>query len=143
VAKSVARSPENALFVVFVVCLTFLLSACAASTPRLKAVTQLAPPGDVTYSLQNGIVKVSWKASRHEADNTFAGYNLYVADHSLIFSPVADLPQPYVVPKRATSYELRGLNSGEKVFLHLRSRATNGDLSYPSLPEIIISFAQH
>lgn len=87
----------------------------------------------------DGMLKVSWQPSRHEADKNFAGYNLYIADHSLIFSPIADLPTPYMVPKNKTSYELAGLDAKQRLFLHVRSRGTNGDLSYPSLPEIIIS----
>lgn len=42
------------------------------------------------------------------------------------------------VNKNQHEVELQDLDSSTRYFVHVRSRDKNGDLSFPSLPEVVI-----
>ncbi|MFQ5602755.1 MAG: fibronectin type III domain-containing protein [bacterium] len=116
---------------------TFLVN-CAGSLPRVRDVTELAPPQKVQYEIQNRSVFLTWQASPHAANAHFAGYNIYIAKKSLILAPIKDLPRPIRLDKKETQYELKNLQRDAKYFIHLRSRNTKGEISLPSLPELVV-----
>ncbi len=110
---------------------------CASSGPRLRSMTELAPPPDVTVVQRGQGATVAWQASRHESREVFFGYNVYLSSRSLIFAATRDLPQVATIPKGRYEYTVSTLPAG-RLFLHVRSVDTNGNLSLPSLPEQVI-----
>ncbi len=122
---------------VFIFSLTALLS-CGSSLPNIKDVTELAPPQNVSISPENEQITIIWDTSIHEDKPEFAGYNLYYSRKSLMFAPIKNLPPPVVLGKNQHSYTLDNLDPTVKHFVHVRSRDLDGNLSFPSLPEVII-----
>ncbi|MFQ5864380.1 MAG: fibronectin type III domain-containing protein [bacterium] len=111
---------------------------CASSLPRVKDITELAPPRNVQVVSENGVTKVSWDASSDESRPHFGGYNVYYSTKSLILVSIKQLPPPMFVNKNQHEVELQDLDSSTRYFVHVRSRDKNGDLSFPSLPEVVI-----
>ena len=115
-----------------------LVVACAGSGPRVRDVTELAPP--VNVRLADGPSRpcnIVWQASPDEKRPDFAGYNIYISDNSLILAPVKNLPQPVLAGKIHEYLYSADVGDGAK-FVHVRSRNAKGDISLPSLPEIEI-----
>lgn len=113
-----------------------LVVACAGSGPRVRDVTELAPP--VNVRLADGLslpYKIIWQASPDEGRPDFAGYNVYISAKSLILAPVKNLPQPVLAGK---IHEYSTDVGKGATFVHVRSRNAKGDISLPSLPEIEI-----
>ncbi|MFQ5753739.1 MAG: fibronectin type III domain-containing protein [bacterium] len=81
---------------------------------------------------------MSWQASPHESQPQFAGYNLYYAKKSLILAPIKELPTPIFLEKFQHEFTLTNLDSHATYFGHIRSRNRDGDISLPSLPELLI-----
>jgi len=113
-----------------------LASGCAGSGPRVKDVIELAPPRHVRLVQESGGWVVTWEASPHETRPDFAGYNVYLGRRSLVFGPVRELPEPFILPKTEHAFRLPPLEAGVSYFVHVRSRSTGGALSLPSLPEL-------
>ena len=115
-----------------------LVAACAGSGPRVRDVTELAPP--VNVRLADGSsspCNIVWQASPDEKRPDFAGYNIYISYNSLILAPVKNLPQPVLAGKIHEYLYSADVGEGAK-FVHVRSRNAKGDISLPSLPEIEI-----
>lgn len=111
--------------------------SCGSGLPVIKRVNELAPPKNVVVENASGQIVLKWRPSYHAQAPEFAGYAIYLAKKSLLFAPLKDLPAPVLVPNGVTRYVLTGLDSTQLYFLHVRSRMRNGDLSLPSLPELI------
>lgn len=122
----------------FIFWTTILAVACAASLPRVKDITELAPPLNVRMTQEEGLVKISWEPSPDESKPAFDGYNIYYAKKSLILASVKKLPVPVMVDKNQHEVILRDLDRASQYFVHVRSRNIKGDLSFPSLPELLI-----
>ncbi len=120
------------------VALLLFLAACAGTAPRVLDVTELAPPQQVRFERTGEGVVIRWKPSPHHDRAAFAGYNVYVSQRSLIFAEIAKLPEPVRVGKDSTQVLLRDLSKSATYFVHVRSRTREGDLSLPSLPELVI-----
>lgn len=54
-----------------------------------------------------------------------------------MFAPLTDLPAPILVPNDVTRFALSDFDSTGLYFIHVRSRKRNGDVSLPSLPELV------
>ncbi len=115
-----------------------LLHGCSTVVPNLRSVADLAPPRNVTYTLASDTLTISWHHGQPEQLHDLAGYSLYVAENSLIFAALADLPSPYRLDAEKTSYSIALDTLQTTYFVHLRSRSVKGDLSLPSLPELEI-----
>jgi hypothetical protein len=113
--------------------------SCAASLPKVKDVTQLSPPREVSLARSGGQLQLHWRASVHENREGFVGYNIYISPKSLIFAPVVALPEPVLILKKQGDYEytLDNNSAGSTLFFHVRSLDKNGDISLPSLPELL------
>lgn len=122
----------------FFIAITLILS-CASAVPHIRDVTELAPPGNVSYTFVDESVKLSWQASPHESKVEFAGYNIYLAQKSLILTAMKELPAPVILDKQH-EFVFTELEKGAKYFVHIRSRNEDGNLSLPSLPELTFSF---
>jgi len=118
--------------------MAWLLFSCAGAGTPVLPVTELAPPGDVEFTMARDSVEIRWQASRHEALPDFAGYNIYISTSSLTFAASGELPRPIVLPKGDHSYRLAKTRLDQTTFIHVRSRSRNGALSLPSLPELCI-----
>lgn len=120
-------------------CYVILLTsawACAANRPPVRDVTELAPPTRVTYTVENGTVKIVWGASPDTGRAYFEGYNVYYAPRSLMLSAFDDLPTPILADKTQHGVQLTDLKPAVRYFIHVRSRDTSGRVSLPSLPEL-------
>ncbi|MFQ6114505.1 MAG: fibronectin type III domain-containing protein [bacterium] len=115
-----------------------LIVGCASSLPRVKDITELAPPRNVQAVSDQGIIRISWDASSDESKPHFDGYNIYCSNKSLILVSIKHLPPPVIVDKNQHQIELQDLDRSSRYFVHVRSRDKNGDLSFPSLPEVVI-----
>lgn len=114
-----------------------LLSACTRK-PRMLDYISLPPPGRVTakWFPDKGIL-VQWKAPPHYILARIADYLVFMSDHSLVYTSIRDLPPPAkVVARQDTACWLEVPAGADDLFLHVRSRSMDGDLSLPSLPEI-------
>ncbi|MFQ5652933.1 MAG: hypothetical protein ACE5IY_23645, partial [bacterium] len=114
------------------------LFSCAPTLPKVKKVTELSPPFQVSTTIAGDSLIVRWQPSPHEPRPDFAGYNLYVSGKSLVFAAVAELPVPALVGKERHQLVLP-TPEGSPIFVHMRSRTKNGEISLPSLPELTIS----
>jgi len=122
------------IFKVFLIVAMF--AGCSAAGKQLARITDLAPPQEVNFTSQGSDIILNWRPSTQEDLPNFVGYNVYVSTSSLIFTHPNNLPEPIVLGK---THKHRVAISAEKNFIHVRSRLQNGNLSLPSLPEIIIS----
>jgi len=100
-------------------------------------VTRFAPPASVEVKPAAGALVVSWKASPDESRKDFGGYNVYVSTTSLLLSSKNDLPDPVKVNKETHSVTVKNLEAGKVYFVHVRSRKRSGEVSVPSLPEVV------
>ncbi len=82
---------------------------------------------------------MQWQPSPQEASADFAGYNVYISEYSLLFTPPSDLPPVILLGKEHRYLLLSGSQKSRAVFIHIRSRDQRGDISLPSLPEITLA----
>jgi hypothetical protein len=115
-----------------------LCSGCAASGPKVRDVTELAPPENVRLVIEPDRTMLVWDASYHEISPEFAGYNLYISDKSLILAPWQQLPVPVALDKQVYQYPLDDLEPEKQYFIHLRCRNQKGEISLPTLPEVVV-----
>lgn len=116
--------------------LFFLAIGCSASY-QVRDVIDLPPPRHVRAERLGKNVTVRWQAGLERRAMNFSGYLLFMATHSLINTPVHELPPPVVLPDTSTAYSFPFAKSGT-LFIHLRSRAGKRTVSLPSLPEVIV-----
>lgn len=121
------------LFISFIFC----LFGCSAGGKTAVKVTRFSPPLSVSIEPLSGALMVKWKPSPDEVLRDFAGYNIYYEKESLLLRAVRDLPQPIEVSAGVCSVVIRDLEPERLYFIHLRSRKKGGELSVPSLPEIV------
>ncbi len=112
--------------------------SCAGSAARLRKITELAPPVSPVWSEKAGQVLLSWEKSPSESSPDFAGYNIYIAEYSLIFTSPKDLPLPVTLELQQKYLFSQSEQINKTTFVHIRSRDVDGGVSLPSLPEIII-----
>ncbi len=112
-----------------------MLASCATST-LVRDVLDLPPPENVRGVRNDGLVTITWEASTNKPPD-FSGYLLYYAERSLANVPLAAMPKVVELPDLATQYSFAFADS-LPVFVHLRSRAGNGYVSLPSLPEVAL-----
>lgn len=124
------------------ICILFWLSivGCSSSIPHVNEVTELAPPLEAEWIIQNGKVRIQWRASPHEDRADFAGYNVYFSRKSLIFTAIKELPSPGILDKNQHQHILENLDETSPIFVHVRSRDSRGNVSLPSLPELKIYY---
>lgn len=116
-----------------------LVLGCASTVPKVKDVTELDPPHKAQASYEHGEIRITWEASADEALPDFEGYNIYYANESLILTAIKKLPPPVMVDKNQHACTLADLQPNARYFLHVRSRNRNDELSFPSLPELIVA----
>lgn len=112
-----------------------LLASCT-SPVHVRDVLDLAPPENVRGERSDGKVTITWEASANKPPD-FSGYLLYYAERSLANVPLAEMPKVVELPDLATQYSFAFADS-LPVFVHLRCRAGNGQVSLPSLPEVAL-----
>lgn len=115
-----------------------LFFGCGSSLPHIRDVTELAPPLNVRMTRENSHIKISWDPSPDENQSQFDGYNIYYSKKSLILASVKALPRPLIVYRSQHDVILQDLNSASQYFVHVRSKDKDGNLSFPSLPELVI-----
>jgi hypothetical protein len=113
------------------------VGACTGGGGKMVEVTRFSPPTSVEVKPAARALVVSWKASPDEPEKDFAGYNVYVSTNSLLLSSKNDLPAPVEVNKGTHSVTVKNLETGKVYFVHVRSRRKNGEVSVPSLPEVV------
>jgi hypothetical protein len=111
--------------------------SCGQGLPVVKRVNELAPPRGVEIRKESGQLILRWQPSFHVQSPEFDGYAIYIANRSLMFAPLTDLPAPILVPNDVTRFALSDFDSTGLYFIHVRSRKRNGDVSLPSLPELV------
>lgn len=112
--------------------------SCAAGGTALRQITELQPPQKPAFSEDGSTLVIAWEASPDELSASFDGYNLYLSNKSLMFAPVARLPEP-VVLGAVHEYTLDpARNPGNAIYVQIRSRDRNGGVSLPALPEIVV-----
>lgn len=117
---------------------SFLLWYCAGQYPKVKDVIELSPPQKVKAFYLNNEVKIIWQPSYHENLSNFEGYNIYYSTRSLILSSIKNLPSPIMVNKAQHEVILHDLKESVPYYVHVRSRDKKGNISLPSLPELIV-----
>ncbi|MEK7727948.1 MAG: hypothetical protein AAB354_06000 [candidate division KSB1 bacterium] len=116
----------------------FLLLLLGCTTPTLvRDVLELPPPENVRGERGEGIVTITWQAANADKPADFSGYLLYYAARSLTNVPLAAMPKVVELPDVATQYSFAFADS-LPVFVHVRCRAGNGQVSLPSLPEVAL-----
>jgi len=104
------------------------------SSPSAKTVG-LAPPTNIRIDAGENAINVIWDASPDEAQNDFAGYNVYFDLKSSQLLSADRLPFAVQVRKDVHEYVVRGLENGQQYFLHVRSRQIADGISAAGLPE--------
>ena len=115
----------------------FLLLASCATTIHVRDVLDLPPPENVRGERGNGMVTITWETASSNKPADFSGYLLYYAERSLANVPLIAMPKVVELPDVATQYSFAFADS-LPVFVHLRCRAGNGQVSLPSLPEVAL-----
>lgn len=110
--------------------------AHCTSPTLVRDVLDLPPPENVRGERSKGMVTIMWEAHANQPA-AVSGYLLYYAAHSLTNVPLDAMPKVVALPTLATQYRFAFADS-LPVFVHLRSRAGNGQLSLPSLPELAL-----
>ncbi len=111
------------------------LTSCV-TTMQVRDVLDLPPPINVRGERENGRVTITWAAIAGKPKD-FSGYLLYYSERSLANVPLADLPSAVELPAIATQYSFSFADS-LPVFVHVRSRAGQAQLSLPSVPEVAL-----
>lgn len=113
-----------------------LFTNCTAPT-LVRDVLDLPPPENVRGERSNGMVTITWDAASANKPPDFSGYLLYYAERSLANVSLLAMPKVVELPDLATQYSFAFADS-LPVFVHLRCRAGNGQVSLPSLPEVVL-----
>lgn len=112
-----------------------LVPGCLPPPPLADYITQ-PPPDNVRAELASGRIAISWQAPATR-NNPIIAYQIYVAQKSLVYAAVRELPVPVaVVPAAQTAVSLPHPGWHGEIFLHVRSLNQKGQLSLPSLPEL-------
>lgn len=104
---------------------------------ELVKVERFSAPLSVRVKALPRALEVSWKPSPDAGQSSFAGYNVYYAKESLLLAGSKDLPEPITAGKDTDHVVIRGLEPGVPYFIHVRARRKSGELSLPSLPEVV------
>lgn len=107
------------------------------TTTHVRDVLDLPPPENARGARGNGMVTITWEAATSNKPADFSGYLLYYAERSLANVPLIAMPKVVELPDVATQYSFAFADS-LPVFVHLRCRAGNGQVSLPSLPEVAL-----
>ncbi len=107
------------------------------TTTLVRDVLDLPPPENVRGERSNGTVTITWEGVGSDKPPDFSGYLLYYAERSLTNVPLVAMPKVVELPDLATQYSFAFADS-LPVFVHLRCRAGNGQVSLPSLPEVAL-----
>ena len=116
-----------------------LLTGCAQSLPKVRDITELFPPKNARIYAENQAFRLVWDASIDQDHPDFMGYNIYYGPKSLVLASVEDLPTPIFVAKPQNDFLFTNLDSTEEYYIHIRSANKKGDISLPSLPELVIN----
>lgn len=115
--------------------LILFVPGCLPPPPLADYIT-LPPPDNVRAELASGRIAISWQAPATR-NNPIIAYQIYVAQKSLVYSAMRELPAPVaVVPAARTAVSLPHPGWHGEIFLHVRSLSQRGQLSLPSLPEV-------
>ncbi len=114
-----------------------LLSGCSGGGARMVNVTGFSPPAGVTAKPAARSIEVAWKPSPNEGDGDFAGYDLFYSQKSLLLAGKKNLPEAMHFDKNTHRAVIENLVAGRPYFIHVRSRKNSGEISQPSLPEIV------
>lgn len=113
------------------------LSGCSGGGARMINVTDFSPPDGVTAKPAARSIEVTWKPSPNEGDADFAGYDLFYSQKSLLLAGRKNLPDAMHFDKNTHHAVIENLEAGRPYFIHVRSRKNSGEISQPSLPEIV------
>ena len=121
----------------------WLMAACARK-PRMLDYISLPPPNNVTAKFVPGRgIYLRWDAPPDYLQARIADYLVFTSGQSLLYTPINRLPQPLmVVAARDTACWIETVPDVPDLFIHMRSRSFQGDLSLPSLPEIHLRLAR-
>jgi hypothetical protein len=120
----------------FFVLLISIFLSCPPPSPKVESVLSLAPPTDVGLHCESDSCLITWRASRHEDLEEFAGYRIYISKTSLIFVSPNELLKPLTAEKDQKRIKIAKPENA--AFVHLRSFTSDGKISLPSLPELKI-----
>lgn len=127
----------NVMKISFLYSAAFVLALLSCAPPTLvRDVLDLPPPENVRGERNHDLVTITWNSSADKPAD-FSGYLLYYAERSLANVPLIAMPKAVELPDVATQYSFAFADS-LPVFVHLRCRAGNGQVSLPSLPEVAL-----
>jgi len=113
------------------------LGCAGAGSGKLVKVERFSPPLSVKVKALSRALEVSWRPSPDAEEDWFEGYNVYYSKESLLLKGGDQLPTPIMVGKDKLSVTIEGLDPGVAYFVHVRGRRKGGELSLPSLPEVV------
>lgn len=114
---------------VFILGLIFIFLACSKETTPPEEPTEPSAPQNLIASEGDLCVTLSWEPSGSEGEENFAGYFIFIANHSITgLSSFSEL-LPYLgndTPIDSTSYRIENLIEDSTYFVHIRAATNEG-----------------
>jgi hypothetical protein len=125
----------TSILVVSLMLLSGFLGTRFAQGEPLTKLAKLAPPMNVRVDAGENAIKVVWDPSPDEANYELAGYNVYFDTKSSILLSPDGLLKTIQIRKNVHECIVRGLENGQRYFVHVRSRGSDGLISPAGLEQ--------
>ncbi|MFQ5630648.1 MAG: hypothetical protein ACE5I1_17900 [bacterium] len=124
--------------------LLLLLFTSCTHAPGILDYVSLPPPDNVQAKTTGSQVEITWEFPQMPSAHQITGFNVYLSAESLVYTALSDLPAPTLQATRDKTCILLPIPKKLRtILIHVRSKNKHGDVSLPSLPEVMLEITEN